>query len=61
MTVQELIDILHNFEPTAEVRFADTYAQRGGWENNNNEIITCSIDAVRLDVTGSTVILEEFF
>ena len=27
MNVQELIDILHNFDPTAEVRFTDTYAQ----------------------------------
>ena len=59
MTVQELIDILHNFDPTVEVRFADTFAQREGCEDNN-EIITCSIDAVRLDITGSTVILEEF-
>ncbi len=59
MTVQELIDILHNFDPAAEVRFADTFAQREGWEDNN-EIITCSIDAVRLDIKGSTVILEEF-
>ena len=59
MNVQELIDILHNFDPAAEVRFADTYAQREGWEDNN-EVITCNIDAVRLDVTGSTVILEEF-
>ena len=59
MNVQELIDILSNFDPTAEVRFTDTYAQREGWEDNN-EVITCSIDAVRPDVTGSIVILEEF-
>ena len=30
MNVQELRDILSNFDPAAEVRFVDTYAQREG-------------------------------
>ena len=60
MTVQELVNILSNFEPTTQVRFIDTHARYEGWESNN-EVITCNIDAVRLDTAGSTVILEEFF
>jgi hypothetical protein len=60
MTVQELMNILSTYEPTAEVRFADTYAQNEGWMPGY-ENATCEIGGIHWDVAECAVILEENF
>jgi len=58
MTVQELMNLLATFEPTAEVRFADTYERCEGW-GAGHFTATCEITAVHWDVVDGTVVLEE--
>ena len=60
MTVQELMNILSTYAPTAEVRFVDTYTQSEGWEAGH-ETATCEIGGTHWDVTEGVVVLEEMF
>ena len=60
MTVQELMNILSTYEPTAEVRFADTYERSEGW-GDGCDTATCGIGEVRWDVAEFAVVLEDIF
>lgn len=60
MTVQELMNILSTYEPTAEVRFADTYARNEGWLPEH-ETATCEIGETHWDTVEGIVVLEEMF
>lgn len=60
MTVQELINVLSTFEPTAEVRFSDTYTQSEGWEPGD-DTATCAIGNVYWDTAEFAVVLQEVF
>ena len=60
MTVQELMNILANYEPTAAVRFADTYTRNEGWLPGH-DTATCEIGEVCWDVQDFAVVLEEVF
>ena len=58
MTVQELMNLLATFEPTAEVRFVDTYERCEGWEAGH-DTATCGITGIHWDVAECAVVLDE--
>lgn len=57
MTVRELMEMLSQFSPDLEVRFADTYGREEG-TLPGHDTMTCAVGEVHFDVAECCVVLE---